>query len=61
MTSFFNALTGLFRMSPLDVHERDSHYLAQATDLFDLERRMRALDSGKSGLYATGPYGIFMR
>jgi hypothetical protein len=61
MSTFFQTLRGLFAMSPLDAQERDAAYLAHATDLYDLERRMRQIDSGRHNLYAIGSYGIFMR
>ena len=61
MTAFFKSLTGFFTMSPPEPQDRDADYLEQATDLYDLERRMRQIDSGRHNLYAIGNYGIFMR
>ena len=61
MTSLFKALTGLFSFSPTHVQDRDAAYLAQATDIYDLERRMRQVDSVGPTLYASGPYGVLMR
>lgn len=40
---------------------RDQAYLAESVDIYDLERRMRQVDSGRHNLYAIGSYGIFMR
>lgn len=60
MTSLLRALTGLFSRVPTE-QDRDAAYLAQAADIYDLERRMRQLDSVGHSLYARGPYGIFMR
>ena len=61
MTSLLKTLTGLFTMSPPEAQDRNADYLGQATDLYDLERRMRQIDSGRHNLYAIGNYGIFMR
>ena len=61
MSSFLKSLSGLFHLSPQAPQDRDAEYLAQATDLYDLERRMRELDSGRHNLYSIGSYGIFMR
>ena len=61
MTSLFQSLTRIFSMSPPDPQDRDAEYLEQSTDLYDLERRMRQIDSGRHNLYAIGSYGIFMR
>ena len=61
MTSLFTVLSGLFGRSTSDAQDRDAAYLAEAVDIHDLERRMRLVDSGRHNLYASGPYGIFMR
>jgi Protein of unknown function (DUF3563) len=41
--------------------DRDEQYLAASADIYDLERRMRQIDSGRHNLYAIGSYGILMR
>lgn len=61
MICLFKALRGLFTMSPAEPQDRDARYLAESVDIYDLERRMRQIDSGRHHLYASGPYGIFMR
>ncbi len=61
MTTLMHALSRFFSMSPPEAQDRDAEYLEQSTDLYDLERRMRQIDSGRHNLYAIGNYGIFMR
>ncbi len=61
MSFLLRALGRLFTMSPADTQDRDADYLAQATDIYDLERRMREIDSGQRTLHAIGSYGLFMR
>ena len=61
MSSLLKSLNGFFHLSPKAPQDRDAEYLAQATDLYDLERRMRQLDSGRHNLYSIGSYSIFMR
>ena len=61
MTSFFTSLANLFDFSPISIQNRDEKYLAESADIYDLERRMRQLESGNANLCASGPYAIFMR
>ena len=61
MISLLKSLTRSLRLAPASPQDRDAQYLSQATDLYDLERRMRQLDSGRDNRYAVGDYGIFMR
>jgi hypothetical protein len=61
MASFFNSLVSLFDLSPTSVQDRDEKYLAESADIYDLERRMRQLETGDANLCASGPYAIFMR
>lgn len=61
MNSLLHALTRFFGKSPTDAQDRDAAYLAQAVDIYDLERRMRQIDTGRQNLVSSGPYGIFMR
>lgn len=42
--------------------EQDEAYLSQATDIYDLERRMRQIDRrGYDAQRHGGTYGLFMR
>ncbi len=61
MSSVFQSLRNLFQVSATPEQDRDDQYLADSADIYDLERRMRQLDSGRHNLYAIGAYGIFMR
>jgi len=61
MNALINSIKNLFVSSSSPEQERDEQYLAEASDIYDLERRMRQLDSGRHNLYAIGSYGIFMR
>ncbi|HEX7437973.1 MAG TPA: DUF3563 family protein [Caldimonas sp.] len=61
MNSLLHALTRFFGKSSTDAQDRDAAYLAQAVDIYDLERRMRQIDTGRQNLVSSGPYGIFMR
>lgn len=61
MFALFAALKNLFNVSATPAQDRDDRYLAEACDIYDLERRMRQVDSGRHNLYAIGSYGIFMR
>ena len=57
-------LLGLFQAILPEIEPqqaRDQAYLAESVDIYDLERRMRQLDSGRHNLYSIGSYGIFMR
>ena len=61
MFALLAALKNLFNVSADPAQDRDDRYLAEATDIYDLERRMRQVQSGDHNLYAIGSYGIFMR
>jgi hypothetical protein len=61
MFSLLQSIKNLFHVSATPAQDRDDQYLAEATDIFDLERRMRQVVSGRHNLYAIGSYGIFMR
>jgi Protein of unknown function (DUF3563) len=61
MSSLFESIKSLFTVSATPAQDRDDQYLAQSADVYDLERRMRQIDSGRHNLYAIGSYGIFMR
>jgi hypothetical protein len=61
MFSLILSLKDLFTMSATPAQDRDEKYLAESVDIYDLERRMREVDSGRHNLYAIGSYGIFMR
>jgi len=62
MNSLLQSLANLFTASAKPpAQDRDDRYLAESVDIYDLERRMRQVDSGQHNLYAIGAYGIFMR
>jgi Protein of unknown function (DUF3563) len=61
MSSLLQSLKNLFDVSATPAQDRDDQYLAESADIYDLERRMRQIDSGRHNLYAIGSYGIFMR
>jgi len=61
MSSLYQSIRRLFSITPVSAQDRDERYLADATDIHDLERRMRQVDSGRHNLYAIGSYGILMR
>jgi hypothetical protein len=61
MSSLFELIKSLFSVSATPAQDRDDQYLAESADIYDLERRMRQVDSGRHNLYAIGSYGIFMR
>lgn len=61
MFSLLKLIKNLFNVSPSVEQDRDDKYLADSTDLYDLERRIRQIDSGRHNLYAIGSYGILMR
>jgi Protein of unknown function (DUF3563) len=61
MSSLFESIRNLFNVSASPAQDRDDQYLAESVDIYDLERRMRQVDSGRHNLYAIGSYGIFMR
>jgi len=61
MFSLLQSLKNLFTSSASPTQDRDDQYLAQSTDIYDLERRMRQIESGRHNLYSIGSYGIFMR
>jgi hypothetical protein len=61
MSSLIESIKNLFSVSASPAQDRDDQYLAESADIYDLERRMRQVDSGRHNLYAIGSYGIFMR
>ena len=61
MFSVLQSIKNLFDVSASPAQDRDDQYLAESSDIYDLERRMRQVDSGRHNLYAIGAYGIFMR
>ncbi len=60
MISLLKSISHLFQISPSLPQDRDSRYLAQATDLYDLERRMRQLDAGRQPYDLPGDYSRFL-
>lgn len=63
MNALLNAIKKLSAtLAASPEQDRDEQYLAEATDIYDLERRMRQLDSGlRNQLYVIGPYAVFSR
>ena len=61
MFALIQSIKNLFNASADPAQDRDDQYLAESSDIYDLERRMRQVDSGRHNLYAIGSYGIFMR
>ena len=61
MFALLASIKNLFSVSSDPAQDRDDRYLAEATDIYDLERRMRQVQSGSHNLYAVGSYGILMR
>jgi len=61
MFSILKSIKSLFSVSASVEQDRDEQYLAEAADIYDLERRMRQIDSGRHNLYSIGSYGILMR
>lgn len=61
MSSLLQSLRTLFTPSALPTQDRDDQYLAESADIYDLERRMRQLDSGRLNAYGIGARGIFSR
>ena len=61
MFALIQSIKNLFSVSATPAQDRDDQYLAESADSYDLERRMRQVDSGRHNLYAIGSYGIFMR
>ena len=61
MSTFFASIKNLFHVPSTPAQDRDDQYLAESCDIYDLERRMRQMDSGRQNLYAIGSQGIFTR
>ena len=61
MTSLLKSIQNLFTATASPKQDRDDKYLAESADIYDLDRRMRQIDSGRHNPYAVGAYGIFMR
>ena len=61
MFSILKSIKSLFSLSASVEQDRVERYLAESADIYDLERRMRQIDSGRHNLYAIGSYGILMR
>jgi len=60
MNALLSSIKSLFTVSQPH-QDRDEQYLAEAADIYDLERRMRELDSGRYNAYSIGSQGIFTR
>ena len=54
MFALIQSIKNLFSVSATPAQDRDDQYLAESADIYDLERRMRQVDSGRHNLYAIG-------
>jgi hypothetical protein len=61
MNAILTSIKSLFTISSLPQQDRDEQYLSEAADIYDLERRMRELDSGRYSTYSIGAQGVFTR
>jgi Protein of unknown function (DUF3563) len=61
MFALLQSLKNLFNVSAMPVQDHDDQYLAEACDIYDLERRMRQLDAGRQNLFPNGAHGIQTR
>jgi Protein of unknown function (DUF3563) len=61
MFSILKSIKSLFNVAASVAQDRDEQYLAESADMYDLERRIRQIDSGRHNLYAIGAYGILIR
>lgn len=61
MFTLLAALEKIIAPLAYPTQDRDDRYLSEATDIYDLERRMREVDTGRDAQYAVGSYGIFAR
>jgi len=52
MSALLQSIKNLFSVSSATTQDRDDEYLAEACDIYDLERRMRELDAGRENLFA---------
>jgi hypothetical protein len=62
MSAFLQFLNSLFnrRASPAPA-SADEAYLAASVDIYDLERRMRAIDDGRRGALSGIAFGLYPR
>ena len=58
MNAFLTSLKTLFVFSATPQQDRNERYLAESTDIYDLERRMRQLDSNAYRLAPSGAYNL---
>lgn len=60
MKDLFKSIAHVFSFSFPTERERDERYLAGATDIYELEYRMRQIDAPRHQP-AFGPYALFIR
>lgn len=60
MSSVLQSIKSLFSFMPVSAQDRDERFLADSVDIYDLERRMRQIDSGRHHLASIGAYGLLM-
>ena len=46
MNALIQTLTGIFSLTSMGTQNQDDQYLAESTDIYDLERRMRQIEAG---------------
>ena len=61
MLSLFNFLKSLFaRSQARNTSPADEDYLSGAVDIYDLERRMRAIDDGRRRALSGVAFGLYL-
>ncbi len=57
----YRLLARAFDVSAHPQQNREERYLAESSDIHDLERRMREVDSCRTNRYGIGSTGVFTR
>jgi Protein of unknown function (DUF3563) len=61
MKALLQSIANFFSMSFPSERELDERYLAESTDIYELEYRMHKLDSRRRNPQPYGPYALFVR
>jgi Protein of unknown function (DUF3563) len=61
MNNLLKSIADFFSLSFPSERELDERYLAESTDIYELEYRMRKLDSQRRNPQPYGPYALFVR